>query len=104
MSKKALLIRQIKQKSNTTFSIIWNDGYEQNFLLSSLQKRCPCANCTDEQTGKQLVDPHAIKDEVRAIVIRNIGRYALQVQFTSGCSMGIYSFDMLRQMGSKDGL
>lgn len=98
MKNPPLLIRQIKQKDNYTFSIIWNDGKEQCFRLSTLQRLCPCAQCCDEQTGQRLNNPVGIKDDVRAFHIRNVGRYALKIYFTSGCSTGIYSFDFLRRL------
>lgn len=93
-----LFVRQIWQKDNYTFSIQWNDGLIQDFRLCDLQRSCPCAHCTDEMTGNSLVDPKAIPDDIKAIVIRSIGRYGLRIQFTSGCSTGIYSFDRLRKM------
>ena len=93
-----LFVRQIWQKDNYTFSIQWNDELIQEFRLCDLQRNCPCAHCTDEVTGKRLVDPTMISENVKAIVIRNVGRYGLRIQFTSGCSTGIYSFDRLRQM------
>ncbi len=95
---KPLFVKQIWQKNNYTFSIQWNDGVVQDFRLCDLQRHCPCASCTDENTGQRLVDPRTIADEVKAVVIRSVGRYGLQVRFTSGCSMGIYSFDRLRTM------
>lgn len=92
------LIKQIFQKDNHTFTIEWTDGKRQDIRLSILQKHCPCANCVDENTGKRVVDPTSIKDDVRAYTVRSVGRYALQVQFTTGCSTGIYGFDLLRQL------
>lgn len=94
----SLFIRQIWQKDNYTFSIQWNDGSIQDFRLCDLQKQCPCAHCSDEITGQRLLDAQLIPDHVQALVIRNVGRYGLRIQFTSGCSTGIYSFDRLRNM------
>jgi ATP-binding protein involved in chromosome partitioning len=94
----SLGVSQIWQKDNYTFSIQWNDGLIQDFRLSDLQRCCPCARCTDEITGQCLVDSQTIPDHVRAVVIRSVGRYGLRIQFTSGCSTGIYSFDKLRRM------
>lgn len=97
MNKGPFLIKQIQQKDNHTFSILWSDGLEQDIRLSNLQRQCPCANCMDEKTGERLLNLNAVKDDVKAISIKSVGRYALQVQFTSGCSTGIYSFEILRQ-------
>lgn len=88
--------RKIFQKDNVTFAIEWNDGVISDYRLSELQKRCPCANCVDERTGRRLVDEATIDEDVRAKRIVSVGRYALRIEYLSGCSTGIYSFDMLR--------
>jgi DUF971 family protein len=98
MNNRPVLVRQIRQSNNYKFSITWSDGQEQHFRLSDLQKNCPCANCIDENTGQRVIDPKTIKEDVRAVYIRSVGRYALQIQFTAGCSTGIYSFDLLRRL------
>lgn len=96
MRNTYLFVRKIWQKDNHVFSIEWSDGAIQDFRLSDLQRKCPCAGCRDETTGKQLLDPRTVPDDVRAIAIRSVGRYGLRIQFTSGCSMGIYCFDQIR--------
>ena len=96
--KTSLFVTQIWQKNNHIFSIQWNDGLVQDFRLCDLQRNCPCAHCADEITGQRLLDPRTVSDDVRAVVIRSVGRYGLRIQFTSGCSTGIYSFDRLRKM------
>lgn len=93
----SLSIYQIEQKDSHTFSILWNDGEVIDYRLSDLQRCCPCARCTDEATGKRLVDGCSINDELKAKRIVNVGRYALRIEFMQGCSLGIYSFDMLRK-------
>jgi DUF971 family protein len=95
---RPLFVLQIMQKDNFTFSIQWNDGITQDFRLCDVQRNCPCAHCVDEMTGRRLLDPMAVHNDVCAIVIRSIGRYGLRIQFTSGCSTGIYSFERLRAM------
>ncbi len=89
-------IKEIKQKDNYVFTITWNDGEVIDYKLSELQKRCPCANCTDELTGKRVVDPNTIDEHVKAKRIVSVGRYAIRIDFTSGCSKGIFSCDDLR--------
>lgn len=101
MTNHTVLVRKISQKDNHTFVIEWNDGEVNNFRLNELQKLCPCAKCVDEITGKQLLDVKSINPDVRATRIVSVGRYALRIQFTSGCSTGIYSFDSLRRIGNE---
>jgi DUF971 family protein len=95
---RVLSIHDIWQQDNYTFCIRWNDGHVQHFRLCDVQRQCPCAGCVDERTGERLLNAQTVSNEVRAVAIRSMGRYALHIQFTSGCSKGIYHFDDLRQM------
>lgn len=101
MNLPPIFVRSISQKDNHTFVIQWSDGKTHQFRLSELQKKCPCANCIDESTGKRLLDEAMVNENVRAARILSVGRYALRIQFTSGCSTGIYEFDRLYRMGEK---
>lgn len=98
LASNASLIKNLNQKDDFTICIEWNDGKEQNFRLRDLQKACPCANCTDEISGRRILDENSVKEDVKALTIRNVGRYGLQIQFSSGCSTGIFSFEALRKM------
>lgn len=89
-------IEEIVQKDNHTFTIKWTDGIVQDYRLSELQKECPCANCVDENSGTRIVQPEMIDPLVKAKKIYSVGRYAIRIDFTSGCSLGIYSYDDLR--------
>lgn len=93
---KPIGIYNIWQKDNHTFCIDWSDGATSAYRLSDLQSRCPCAGCVDEKTGLRVSG--GVKDGVRAVKIESVGRYALRIQFTNGCSNGIFSFDMLRNL------
>jgi DUF971 family protein len=92
---KHILIRRIIQKDRTQFTIEWTDGKIADYRLSDLQRQCFCARCRDERTGKILIDRASVDDEVEAIRIVSVGRYALRIEFTSGCSQGIYTYSFL---------
>jgi ATP-binding protein involved in chromosome partitioning len=87
--ESSFTIQNIVQNKNTCFTIYWSDGKTIEYKLSDLQKRCPCAGCKEKGDA-------AVEKEVGAIKIQQVGRYALKIQFSSGCSMGIYSYEMLR--------
>lgn len=95
------MVRAIKQKDNHTFIIEWSDGRVCDYRLNDLQASCPCAACVDETTGKRLLNKANLNPDVRATRLTNVGRYALRVHFTSGCSNGIYSFDHLIKLGTE---
>lgn len=98
MNDQVLSIKRLQQKDNYTFTIEWNDGQVNDYRLSTLQQHCPCANCIDEATGKRRIDAKILSENVRAQRIVSVGRYALRIYFTSGCSKGIFDFNLLRRI------
>lgn len=99
MKVPAVRIRKIEQIDNYSFDIEWSDNLVKRYKLSDLQKSCPCAHCVDEATGKRIVKMESVREDVRAYKIFSVGRYALRVQFTDGCSTGIYSYEFLYHQG-----
>ena len=97
MKNYPIFIQAINQKDNFTFTIHWSDNTLINYRLSDIQKTCPCAKCFDHSTGKQRIQNSDIDQEVKALSLNNVGRYALKIEFTSGCSLGIYSYDRLHK-------
>lgn len=85
-----VLIRELTQLTNYDFQITWSDGDKSSFRLSDLQKKCPCARC-QEQKDLLRVNPN-----VKARKISSVGNYAIRIDFTEGCSRGIFTFHFLR--------
>lgn len=95
---KAVGIRSIEQKDNHTLRIVWSDGDQRDYRLCDLQRRCPCVGCVDEVSGRRVAKPELVPDNLTARRVVSVGRYALRIEFSSGCSHGIYSFDYLRKL------
>lgn len=91
-------IEAIVQKDNYTFSIKWKDGLTQIFHLNNLQKCCPCAGCAEKKHEQREAHP-----TLTAKRLQSIGRYAIKIEFSEGCSSGIYDYDLLRKIGQKIG-
>lgn len=62
------------------------ESSEKNRLipLRDLQKSCPCAICG--------ATPPQVDDNVTATQVTLVGSYAVRLQFSSGCSRGLYTF------------
>ena len=93
-----LLVRKIEQLDSHTLGIDWIDGHRSRWRLSHLRRHCPCAGCIEEWTGKPLLAPDSVDDEIQATVVESVGHYALAINFTDGHSTGIYSFTLLREL------
>lgn len=91
MEKVFVFVKKIVQLTNSSFQIVWSDEKISEFYLSDLQMRCPCARC-QERTLKEK------NEKVKAKRIYSLGNYALKIEFTSGCSRGVFTFNLLRQI------
>lgn len=84
------MVTEIKQLNPYTLELTFKDGKRLQYTLKELQHQCPCARCSEHGGSSH--------DQVMAHSIRQIGRYAIQIDFSSGCSNGIYSYQYLREL------
>lgn len=91
-------IKEIWQVDMKTLGIKWTNNSEMQFDVVDLRRKCPCAMCTDEMTGKRNPSNDLIPDTVRPNLIKSVGRYALTIQFNDGHGTGIYTYDYLTKL------
>jgi DUF971 family protein len=96
---------QIKKTDDIKLSIKWNDGVITEVTLQKLRDECPCVNCKGESVMFESYIP--IKSPFKAVgfyeieKIETIGNYAIQITWKDGHNLGIYSWDMLRDISEK---
>jgi len=84
----------------------WSDGVAHRIPWRTLRDRCPCATCRTK-----LAEPaptplfNILKPEetvpVRATAMAPIGNYAYQIDFSDGHKTGIFSLELLRELGDE---
>lgn len=88
------LIRRLDD--GAALEIQWDQaGHVGIFGARALRLACPCAECREELTGRPLLDPARIPEDIRASAVRLVGAYALQITWSDGHSTGIYPWDQL---------
>jgi ATP-binding protein involved in chromosome partitioning len=88
-------------EDGSALRIRWQDGSESVLEPWLLRIRCPCARCVDEMTGRRILRPEDVSEDVHPTAIHYVGRYALQFVWSDGHSTGIYPFDYLRALGEE---
>ena len=92
---------EIRQRGPRQLGITWSDGVESSFDVRLLRLACGCAQCVDEWTGEETLDPASVPDDVRPLSVKAVGRYAIQIDWSDGHSTGIYPYRRLRALAEK---
>jgi len=91
---------EITQRGSRALAIRWSDGAESVLDVRELRLACGCAECVDEWSGAERLDPARVPEDVRPVRVQPVGRYAIQIEWSDGHSSGIYPFARLRELGS----
>ena len=89
-----------QREGDKSLLIVWNDRKRSTFETRALRLSCPCAVCVNEWTGKKMLNPADVPEDVRPLRIFSVGRYAMGVEWSDGHSTGIYGYDYLRRLDS----
>ena len=50
----------------STITIKWSDGHETKYSARDLRLACRCAGCIEETSGRPLLEPSTVPENVRA--------------------------------------
>jgi DUF971 family protein len=83
-------------------AIDWSDGRRRHYSVGELRRKCPCATCLYERDAavRTVEQP----DDFSAVTLSRVlpvGNYAYNIQFGDGHSTGIFSLEMLLEMGEE---
>lgn len=82
--------------------IEWSDGMTCRYPFRYLRLQCGCAGCVEEMTGRQILAPSSVPDDLLIVDYMPVGRYAVQFMFTDGHGTGIYPLKDLKAMSRFD--
>ena len=87
--------------------IHWSDGIEQTVSFRELRNACQCAKCNESKlenvdinNGSLPVLSPAETMPLEIVEMKPVGNYAYNVHFSDGHSSGIFTFELLRKIGS----
>jgi DUF971 family protein len=85
--------------------IDWNDGQSRVYSFKQLRDACPCATCREKRAASDqsaellpVLGPGE-QNANRVTGMRPVGSYAYAVVFADGHDSGIYTFELLRELG-----
>jgi DUF971 family protein len=78
--------------------LTWEDGRVTRLPYRFLRGECPCAACHDEWTGKRILDPSSIREDLKIEGMEPIGNYAIRLGWNDGHSSGLYTWETLHRL------
>ena len=88
-------VPQLIHRGEREVVITWDVDHVGTYPVRDLRLACQCAQCVDEMTGRALLDPATVPDDVAAHQVRLVGNYAIRIDFSDGHGTGIYTYDFL---------
>ena len=83
--------------------ITWAAGSAPMLIPArALRLACPCAECVEEMTGQQILDPARVAADIRPVQLDLVGSYALRVRWSDGHATGLFTWAKLRTVGQVD--
>ena len=102
---------QIELADERELRIAWSDGQVRRYRFQEFLDHCPCAGCrerrsqaaaTPPETGLLTVISAEETQPLKLVSMQPIGSYAYSIHFNHGCRQGIFTFDLLRQLGREE--
>ena len=89
---------EIKKTSPTELTMTWDDGHLSVFPIKYLRAECTCAHCVNEVTGKRMLNPATIREDITIVAAEHVGSYGVKFIFSDRHENGIYTWQRLREL------
>lgn len=98
---------ELKLTSPERLRIVWSDGQVREYTIRELREGCPCASCREKQSAEPppattltVLSPAETRP-LRIASMEPAGRYAYGIDFSDGHDTGIYTLELLRELGTQ---
>ncbi|HEV2972778.1 MAG TPA: DUF971 domain-containing protein [Pirellulales bacterium] len=87
-------------------AIEWSDGQRREYAFAELRDRCPCATCREKRSAPApatllpVLKPQEARP-LKVLGMKPVGHYAYSIEFSDGHDTGIYTFELLRELGNE---
>lgn len=85
-------------KDDAVLEIVWTEDETSRLPFRLLRQSCRCAACIDEFTGKQILDPASVPEDIQLKDVSLTGNYALKFLWSDNHDTGLYTWIHLNSL------
>lgn len=97
----------LKLADDNRLLITWSDNSTRSYRVRELRDACPCATCREKRNAPA-ADPFTLPlltaqelAPLRINGMKPVGNYAYSIAFSDGHDTGIFTFELLRELGTE---
>lgn len=96
---------KLERRDARHLAITWSDGQIRRYTYAELRDACPCATCREKRNApppSPFELPILTAEEAQPLAItgmKPVGHYAYSIEFSDGHDTGIFTFELLRELG-----
>lgn len=91
-------VPQAIHRADDAVTITWDGDHVGVYPARTLRLACQCAACEEEMTGRPLLNPASVPDDIVPLKIDLVGAYAIRITWSDGHATGIYTYEYLRTL------
>ena len=88
-------------KQDRILELVWDEHDTSRLPFRSVRQSCRCAVCVDEFTGRQVLDPNTVPDDIQLLDASLTGNYAMKFRWSDSHDSGLFTWDHLRSIASQ---
>lgn len=99
---------QLSMLDDGRLAIQWSDGRQRSYTIRQLREACPCATCREKRSEPPPpptllpVLSAAEARPLKLVAMSPVGNYAYSIRFSDDHDSGIYTFELLGQLGEEE--
>lgn len=78
-------------------AVAWGDR-KADFSFKFLRAQCACAQCVNEWTGEQILDPTTIPEDISVEKLELVGSYAVRIHWSDRHNSGLFTWQRLAEL------
>ena len=85
-------------REDAVVEIVWAEGEVSQLSFRLLRQSCRCAVCIDEFSGRRILDPESVPEDIQLRDISLTGNYAVKFVWSDAHDSGLYTWSHLHSL------